>query len=104
MRTIETTLWPLERPAANLGVGVFLGDMHDPALAGLVDGERVLLVEPNELQAEGTARLVELGGQRVWFGEIGDLDAIQVIYPDPTDATARAGDGAAAPMPRDASV
>ncbi len=82
MRTIETALWPLEKPAADMGVGVFLGDEHAPTLADLTDGERVLLVEPNELQAEGTLRMLELGGRRVWFAEIGDPDAIQIIYPD----------------------
>ncbi|MBF6590452.1 MAG: hypothetical protein IVW57_07955 [Ktedonobacterales bacterium] len=82
MRTIETALWPLEKPTADVGVGVFLGDVTLPSLADLVEGERVLLVEPNELQAEGTLRMVELGGRHVWFAEIGDPDAIRVIYPD----------------------
>lgn len=82
MRTIETTLWPLEKPAATVGIGVFLGDEYDSALADLTEGERVLLVEPNELQAEGTMRAIELDGRCVWFAEIGDPKAIQVIYPD----------------------
>jgi hypothetical protein len=82
MRTIETALWPLEKPVADLGVGVFLGEEYTPVLADLTEGERVLLVEPNELQVEGTLRTIEMGGRRVWFAEIGDPDAIQVIYPD----------------------
>jgi hypothetical protein len=81
MRTIETTLWPLEKPVAEAGVGVFLGDVALPALADLVEGERVVLVEPNELRAEGTLRLVVLDGRRVWFAELIDPDAIEVIYP-----------------------
>jgi hypothetical protein len=81
MHTIETSLWPLEQPTMEMGVGVFLGEVHAPALANLSEGERVLLVEPNELQAEGILRLLELGGRRVWFAEIGDPDAIEVIYP-----------------------
>lgn len=83
MRTIETALWPLEKPAA-MGVGVFLGEERAPALADLSEGERVLLVEPNELQAEGILRILDLGGRRVWFAEIGDPTTIQVIYPDST--------------------
>lgn len=83
MRTIETALWPLERPAAGMGVGVFLGEEQAPGLVGLTEGERVLLVEPHELQAEATVRVIALGGRRVWFGEIGDPDAIRVIYPGP---------------------
>jgi hypothetical protein len=84
MRTIEATLWPLEKPAAEMDMGVFLGEERAPALADLSEGERVLLLEPNELQAEGTPRLLELGGRRVWFAEIGDPSAIQVIYRDST--------------------
>jgi len=84
MRTIETALWPLEKPATETGVGVFLGEERAPALADLAEGERVLLVEPNELQAEGILRLLEVDGRRVWFAEIGDPRAIQVIYPNST--------------------
>jgi hypothetical protein len=82
VRTIETTLWPLEQPAVEMGVGVFLGEEQAPELADLTEGERVLLVEPNELQAKGTLHMIELGGRCVWFAEIGDPDAIEVIYPD----------------------
>lgn len=91
MRTIETALWPLEKPAEHVGLGVFLGEEQAPALADLYEGERVLLVEPNELQAEGTVRKIAVGRRIFWFGEIGDRDAIQVIYPDaPDPAQARA--------------
>jgi hypothetical protein len=84
MRTIETALWPLEKPTPQMGIGVFLGEEHAPPLADLTEGERVLLVEPNELCAEAAVHKIELDGRTVWFGEIGDPDAIQVIYPDPT--------------------
>ena len=87
MRTIETTLWPLERPQAELGVGIFLGEEHALELTGLAEGERVVLIEPNELRAEATVHVVEVSGRRVWFGEIGDPEAIEVIYPDPTRHT-----------------
>jgi hypothetical protein len=82
MRTIETALWPLEKPAAEAGVGVFLGDVTLPVLADLMEGERVILEEPNELRAEGVLRVVELDGRRIWFAELSDPDAIEVIYPD----------------------
>jgi hypothetical protein len=82
MRTIETTLWPLEKPAADVGVGVFLGEAQSPGLADLTEGERVLLVEPNELRAEGIVRKVAVGERQWWFAEISDLDAIEVIYPE----------------------
>ena len=82
MRTIETTLWPLEKPATDVGVGVFLGEAQTPGLAELAEGERVLLVEPNELRAEGTVRKITVDGRQWWFAEISDPDAIEVIYPE----------------------
>lgn len=94
MRTIETALWPLEKPTEHIGLGVFLGEEQAPALVGLYEEERVLLVEPNELQAEGTVRKIAVGGRIFWFGEIGNRDAIQVIYPDaaaPAHASAQSG-------------
>lgn len=87
MRTIETALWPLEEPANQVGVGVFLGEERDPALVDLQDGERVLLVEPNELRAVATVHRLTIDGRSVWFGAIGDRKDIEVIYPDPTQAT-----------------
>ncbi len=82
MRTIETSLWLLEKPAADVGVGVFLGEAQSPGLADLTEGERVLLVEPNELRAEGAVRKITVGGRQWWFAEIADPDAIEVIYPE----------------------
>ncbi|HEV2238289.1 MAG TPA: hypothetical protein VGR57_16625 [Ktedonobacterales bacterium] len=66
-------------------LGVYLGEVTLPALAELVEGERVMLVEPNELQAEGIVRLLKLDGRRVWFAELLDPDAIEVIYPSQTE-------------------
>jgi hypothetical protein len=82
VRTIETALWPLEKPAADVGVGVFLGETQTPELADLMEGERVLLVEPNELRAEGTMRKITVSGKQWWFAEIADPDTIEVIYPE----------------------
>lgn len=88
MRTIETALWPPASPAANVGVGVFLGDVTLPPLADLVEGERVTLEEPSELQAKATSRVIELDGRLVWFAEIDNPDAIEATYPDSSDAPA----------------
>jgi len=81
MRTIETTLWPLEEhPQAGVGLRAYLNSADASELAGLTEGERVVLVEPNELEAEGIARLIEFDGRRYWYAEIGSRDAIRVIY------------------------
>ena len=81
MRTIETTLWPLEEhPAAGVGLSVYLNAADAPELVGLTEGEHVRLVEPNELEVEGVARLIEIDGRRYWYAEIGSRDAIRVIY------------------------
>jgi hypothetical protein len=81
MRKIETALWPLERPSEDVGLGVMLGEVSAPELAGLAEGERVLLIEPNELQVEAIIRKLMVDVRTVWFGEIGDPTSIQVIYP-----------------------
>lgn len=81
MRTIETRLWPLEEHAeASIGLSVYLNVADAPELAGLTEGERVLLVEPNELEADGVARLIKIDGRRFWYAEIDSRDAIRVIY------------------------
>lgn len=63
-------------------MGVYLGEADAPDLADLHDGERVALVEPNELRAIATDRRLTLDERPVWFAEIGDCGAIEVIYPD----------------------
>lgn len=89
MRTIETILWPLEEhPEAHLGLSVYLNVEDAPELAGLTEGEHVVLVEPNELQAEGVAHLIEINGRHYWFAEIASRDAIQVIYQEPASSSA----------------
>jgi hypothetical protein len=87
MRTIETALWPLERPSEDVGLGVLLGGVSDPEFAGLAEGERVLLIEPNELQVEATIRKLMVNSRTVWFGEIGDPTSIQVIYPSSSQSS-----------------
>ncbi len=77
MRTIETALWPPEQPAS-FGEGVYIGLENDPRLAALAEGERVLLLETNEVQVEAIVHKVLLNGRRVWFGEF--QGEIEVIY------------------------
>jgi hypothetical protein len=77
MRTIEGALFPAEEhPELGLGLSVYLGGAADPALAGLQEGERVLLIEPNELQATGVARQVLIRDQGYCFGELESRQAI----------------------------
>ncbi|HEY7341742.1 MAG TPA: hypothetical protein VH591_12735 [Ktedonobacterales bacterium] len=78
MRTIETALWPPQQPAS-FGEGVYIGLENDPRLVGLTEGERVLLLETNEVQVEAIVHKLLLNGRRVWFGEF--QGEIQVIYP-----------------------
>ncbi|HEY7834113.1 MAG TPA: hypothetical protein VIG30_11125 [Ktedonobacterales bacterium] len=60
-------------------------------LRGLVDGERVLLKEPNELQAEGRVVSRVVRGEQWWLGVLtGD---IQVIYQE------RASTADSSPLP-----
>jgi hypothetical protein len=54
-----------ERPG--IGLSVLLGsEERKPELARLTEGERVLLIEWDNLCAEGTVRSVESGGPRYW--------------------------------------
>lgn len=70
-----------ERPG--LGLSVPLGrEDRTPALAHLTDGQRVLLVEPDNLRAEGIARHVDSGGYRYWFGVLARMADIQDIEPE----------------------
>jgi hypothetical protein len=78
MRTIETALWPPQEPEP-FGEGVFIGLEDDPRLAGLTEGERVLLLETNEVQVEALVQKVSLNGRMLWFGEF--CGEIQLIYP-----------------------
>ncbi|HKT39558.1 MAG TPA: hypothetical protein VJR48_14375 [Ktedonobacterales bacterium] len=77
MGTIETALWPPQQPTP-LGEGVYIGLESDPRLTGLTEGERVLLLETNEVQVEAIVHKLLLNGRQVWFGEF--QGEIQVIY------------------------
>lgn len=64
-----------ERPG--LGLSIPLGrEDRTPDLRQLSEGQRVLLVEPDNLGAEGIARSVESGGYRYWFGILESMQAI----------------------------
>ena len=77
MRTIVTELWPVEDHAP-YSMGIYMGVEGEPQVANLTEGERVLLVEPNEVQIEAILHKVTLNGRAVWFGEF--QGEFQVIY------------------------
>lgn len=73
-----------------LGLTVFLGteDRH-PELATLTSGERVLIVEPGEVWAEGIAQVIEEQGRRWWYGVLESRAAIHAVtagHPAPAQA------------------
>ena len=86
MRIIETEFFPTEdHPEYGLGLSVYLGPADWPPLSGLQEGEHVLLVEPNELEAEAVARQVVVNERPTWFGVLASRDAIRVTYqPSPS--------------------
>ncbi len=70
-----------ERP--DLGLSIPLGrEDRTPKLAELTEGERVLLIEPDNLCAEGTVKPIDSGGYRYWFGILDGIAAIRDIDPD----------------------
>ncbi len=83
MHTIETALWPPDQPEG-LGTGVYIGVEGEPHVANLTEGERVLLVEPNEVQIEAILHKVTLNDRVLWFGEF--QGEFQVIYQEATNS------------------
>lgn len=49
--------------------GVLIGYVDRPDLAGLTEGETVLLREIPDVQIEGRVYQVQLHGQQIWFAE-----------------------------------
>jgi hypothetical protein len=91
MRTVDGDFNRL-RAKPGLGLTVFLGteDRH-PELASLTPGERVLIVEPGEVWAEGTAQVIEEHGHRWWYGVLASRAAIHAVVPGhPAPAAAQA--------------
>jgi hypothetical protein len=78
-----------------LGFTVFLGTQsRHPELATLTPGERILIVEPGQVWAEGTAQVIEERGERWWYGVLEEgREAIHAVvpgHPAPAEAQAKA--------------
>lgn len=70
-----------DRPG--IGLSVLLGPADvDPDLEALCEGDRILMVEPESLSAEGTAHSVESGGRRYWYGVLTSRSDIRNIHPE----------------------
>lgn len=81
MRTVDGDFSRL-RTKPGLGLTVFLGtEGRHPELASLTPGERILIVEPGEVYAEGTAHVVEERGHRWWYGILESRAAIHAVMP-----------------------
>lgn len=70
-----------ERPGLGLSVPLGREDIS-PELAELKEGDRVLLIEWDNLCAEGTVRPLDRDGYRYWFGILDNMAAIRDIDPD----------------------
>jgi hypothetical protein len=90
MRTVITELWP-PQTAAPYGTGIYIGLEGEPHVANLAEGERVLLLETNEVQVEAIVHRVLLNGRQVWFGEF--QGEIEVIYPGDESPAAQSASG-----------
>jgi len=70
------------RPELGLGLSIPLGreDTH-AELADLQDGEAIMLIEWDELQAPGVATFVERDGVRYWYGLVRreDIHPIETV-------------------------
>jgi hypothetical protein len=72
-----------DRPG--IGLSVLLGPEDvDPDLMALCDGERILMVEPENLSAEGIAHSVESAGRRYWYGVLTSRSDIHNIHREAT--------------------
>lgn len=80
-----------ERPGLGLSVPLGREDVS-PELAALKEGDRVLLIEWDNLCAEGTVKPIESDGYRYWFGILDGMAAIRTLEPrEPTDQEREAG-------------
>ncbi len=79
--TVFTDFARLEdRPG--LGLSVLLGrEDRTPSLAELTDGEPIIMVEPDNLMAQGVAQSLMSGGYRYWYGVLASMAVIQDIEP-----------------------
>ncbi len=69
-----------DRPGLGLRVPLGREDLTSD-LAELREGERVVLIEPDYLSAEGTVKLVERDDLRYWLGLLESMAAIRDIDP-----------------------
>jgi len=53
-----------------------------PDLQGLQEGQPVLVLYPDELQAIGTVESEQYSGVRFWYAMLSNRDAIQNIHPE----------------------
>lgn len=60
-------------------------------LAGLVNGERVRVVMPGELLAEGIAESEHTDGWTIWYAVVPSIDAIVTLDEEGQPDEARAG-------------
>lgn len=70
-----------DRPGIGLSVLLGAADV-DPDLEALCEGDRIVMVEPESLCAEGTAHSVESGGRRYWYGVLASQSDIRNIHPE----------------------
>ena len=69
MRVIETQLWP-EQDDPQYGRGIYVGLASEPFLAGVREGEEVILREPPDVEVDAVMRQVKLHGRDAWFGAL----------------------------------
>lgn len=69
MRIIETQVWP-EQQHPPFGAGIYIALEGEELVAGLTEGERVILRESPDSEVDATMHLVLLSGRKVWFGEL----------------------------------
>ncbi|HEV7129779.1 MAG TPA: hypothetical protein VGN32_20270 [Ktedonobacterales bacterium] len=82
MREVFSDFMRLER-RSNGTVRVWLGaEQGNPDLKGICDGQRVLVIYPGELQAEGTVEHEQHGEWVTWYAIVPSWDTIQDISSD----------------------
>ncbi len=76
MREVFSDFMRLDRRPDG-SVRVWLGaEQHSNALAGLTTGERIRVVYPGELLAEGIAECEQINGWTVWYAVLPSIKAI----------------------------
>lgn len=93
MRIIETQVWPEQRHPP-FGTGIYIALEGEELVAGLTEGERVILRESPDFEIDATMHLVLLNSRKVWFGELTseyrDLTDIPDISDNPAESPSAA--------------